>query len=81
MKALTISDKDNMIMAIQDEIRRNGASHYDQRLHGVLLVAQSLTCPQAAQLLGDSARIVRNRVQRFNSHSLAGLNVRDVPVA
>jgi hypothetical protein len=37
MKALTISDKGNMIMAIRDEIRRNDASRYDHRLHGVLL--------------------------------------------
>jgi transposase len=74
MKALTISDTENMIMAIQDEIRRNDASRYDHRLHGVLLVAQGLTCPQVGQLLGDSARTVVNWVQRFESHGLAGLS-------
>jgi hypothetical protein len=58
MKALTISDKENMIMAIQDEIRRNDASRYDHRLHGVLLVAHGVTCPQVAQLLGDSHHTV-----------------------
>ena len=74
MKALTISDTENMIMAIQDEIRRNDTSRYDHRLHGVLLVAQGLTCPQTAQLLGDSPRTVVNWVQRFESHGLAGLS-------
>jgi len=52
MKALTISDTENMIMALQDEIRRNDASRYDHRLHGVLLVAQGMTCPKVAELLG-----------------------------
>lgn len=74
MQALTVSDTENMIMAIQDEIRRNDASRYDHRLHGVLLVAQGLTCPQVGQLLGDSARTVVNWVQRFESQGLAGLS-------
>lgn len=74
MKPLTISDKENMILAIQDEIRRNDASRYDHRLHGVLLVAQGLSCPQAAELLGDSPRTVVNWVQRFESRGLAGLS-------
>lgn len=74
MKPLTISDKDNMIMALQDEIRRNDASRYDHRLHGVLLVAQGLTCPQVAELLGDSPRSVVNWVQRFESRGLAALS-------
>ena len=74
MKALTISDKENMIMALQDEIRRNDASRYDHRLHGVLLIAQGMTCPKVAQLLGDSPRSVVNWVQRFETHGLAGLS-------
>lgn len=73
MKALTISDTENMIMALQDEIRRNDASRYDHRLHGVLLVAQGMTCPQVAQLLGDAPRTVVNWVQRFENQGLAGL--------
>jgi len=73
MKPLTISDTENMIMAIQDEIRRNDASRYDHRLHGVLLVAQGMTCPRVAQLLGDSHHTVVNWVQRFETAGLAGL--------
>lgn len=74
MKALTISDNDNMIMGLQDEIRRNDTSRYDHRLHGVLLVAQGMTCPQVAELLGDSPRTVVNWVQRFETDGLAGLS-------
>jgi transposase len=79
MKPLTVSDTENMIMAIQDEIRRNDASRYDHRLHGVLLVAHGLTCPQVEDLLGDSARSVVNWVQRFESRGLVGLSEGERP--
>lgn len=62
-----------MILALQDEIRRNDASRYDHRLHGVLLVAQGMTCPQVAQVLGDSHHTVVNWVRRFETDGLAGL--------
>ena len=81
MKPLTISDTENMIMAIQDEIRRNDTSRYDHRLHGVLLVAHGLTCPQVGDLLGDSVRTVVNWVQRFESRGLAGLSDHDLALA
>jgi len=74
MKALTISDQENMILALQDEIRRNDVSRYDHRLHGVLLVAQGMTCPKVAQVLGDAPRTVVNWVRRFESQGLAGLS-------
>jgi transposase len=79
MKPLTISDKENMVMAIQDEIRRNDASRYDHRLHGVLLVAQGMTCPRVAQLLGDSHHTVVNWVRRFEADGLAGLTEGERP--
>jgi transposase len=74
MKPLTISDRENMIMALQGEIRRNDASRYDHRLHGVLLVAQGMTGPRVAEMLGDSPRTVVNWVTRFEKHGLAGLS-------
>jgi transposase len=79
MKALTISDQQNMILALQDEIRRNDTSRYDHRLHGVLLVAQGMTCPQVAEVLGDSPRTVVNWVQRFEAQGLAGLSEGERP--
>jgi transposase len=79
MKALTVSDQEDMIMALQDEIRRNDTSRYDHRLHGVLLVAQGMTCPQVAGFLGDSPRAVVNWVQRFEAQGLAGLSEGERP--
>jgi hypothetical protein len=38
MKIVTIDDAENVILGLQDEIRRSEESRYDHRLHGVLLV-------------------------------------------
>ena len=73
MKTLTVSDRDNMILAMQDEIRRSEESRYDHRLHGVLLVAQGATCPDVARLLGDAPRTVEYWVRRFEARGFAGL--------
>jgi transposase len=73
MKPLTLTDRENMILILQDEIRRNDEARYDHRLHGVLLVAQGLTCPQVARQLGDSVRMVQYWVNRFERQGLAGL--------
>jgi transposase len=73
MKPRTISDSENMIMAMQDEIRRTEESRYDHRLHGVLLVAQGMTCPKVAELLGDAPHSVVNWVERFEQRGFAGL--------
>ncbi len=62
-----------MILALQDEIRRSEQSRYDHRLHGVLLVAQGLTCPQVARMLGDATRTVEYWVRRFETKGFAGL--------
>ena len=44
MRPLIISDAETMCLALQDEIRRSDESRYDHRLHGVLLVAQGMSC-------------------------------------
>jgi transposase len=64
---------------LQDEIRRSEESRYDHRLHGVLLVAQGMTCPEVAGLLGDAARSVENWVRRFEAEGLAGLQEGERP--
>lgn len=79
MKALTISDPETMVLAIQDEIRRSQESRYDHRLHAVLLVAQGVTCPEAASLFGDSPRSVQYWVRRFEEDGFAGLADADRP--
>jgi transposase len=73
MKALRIADAATVALGLQDEIRRSEESRYDHRLHGVLLVAQGMNCPQVADLLGDAPRSVENWVRRFEVEGLAGL--------
>jgi len=73
MKPLTIADSPTIILGLQDEIRRSEESRYDHRLHGVLLVAQGMTCPEVAHFLGDAPRSVEYWVGRFERDGLAGL--------
>ncbi len=73
MKPLTIADASNIVLGLQDEIRRSEESRYDHRLHAVLLVAQGMRCPEVARLLGDGKRTVEYWVHRFENHGLSGL--------
>ena len=61
------------VLSLQQEIQRSEESRYDHRLHGVLLVAQGLTCPEVARLLGDAPRSVEYWVHRFERQGLGGL--------
>jgi transposase len=74
MRPLTISDREEMTFALQDEIRRSAEARYDHRLHGVLLVAQGMTCRQVAEVLGDAPRTVEYWVHRFEAKGFAGLS-------
>ncbi len=74
MKARQITDAETMILALQDEIRRTEDSRYDHRLHGVLLVAQGMSCRQAAALLGDAPRTVEYWVKGFEQQGLKALS-------
>jgi len=73
MKPLTINDASTIVLGLQDEIRRSEESRYDHRLHGVLLVAQGMSCPEVSRLLGDAPRTVEYWVRRFEDKGLAGL--------
>jgi len=73
MKPLAIADADTIVLGLQDEIRRSEESRYDHRLHGVLLVAQGMTCPGVGRLLGDAPRSVEYWVRRFEERGLGGL--------
>lgn len=61
------------VLALQDEIRRTDESRYDHRLHAVLLLAQGMTCRQAAAVLGDAPRTLEYWVRGFERSGLAGL--------
>jgi transposase len=76
VRPLTINDPD-IILGLQDEIRRSEESRHDHRLHGVLLVAQGMTCPEVARLLGDSPRTVQYWLNRFEEDGLAGLTEKE----
>ena len=73
MKKLTVPDADVVIAALQDEIRRSTESRYDHRLHGLLLVAQGVSCQRVAELLGDAPRTVAYWVHRFEEEGRAVL--------
>ena len=73
MRPLQIANSPAIILGLQDEIRRSDESRYDHRLHGVLLVAQGMTCPDVARLLGDAPRSLEYWVRRFEKEGLAGL--------
>lgn len=73
MRPLSITDAAMVVLGLQDEIRRSEESRYDHRLHGVLLVAQGASCPEAARLLGDAPRTVEYWVRAFEERGLAGL--------
>ena len=79
MKPLTISDSASIVIGLQQEIQRSEESRYDHRLHGVLLVAQGLTCPEVGHLLGDAPRTVEYWVRRFEDQGLAGLTEGERP--
>src|SRR3979411_3506616 len=72
MRPLTISGATSVV-GLQQEIQRSEESRYDHRLHGVLLVAQGMTCHEVARLLGDAPRSVEYWVHRFEQQGLGGL--------
>ena len=72
MRPLRIADATSVV-GLQQEIQRSEESRYDHRLHGVLLVAQGMTCPEVARLLGDAPRSVQYWVHRYEQQGLAGL--------
>ena len=79
MKPLTIRDAETVVLGLQDEIRRSEESRYDHRLHGVLLVAQGMSCRQVSELLGDAPRTVAYWVRRFKRDGLGGLTEEERP--
>lgn len=72
MRPLTVPDAENVILALQDEIRRSDESRYDHRHHGLLLVAQWMTGPQVGRMAGYSTRTVQCCAVRFDEEGLSG---------
>jgi transposase len=72
MRHLAIRDP-AIVLGRRDEIRRSDDSRYDHRLHGLLLVAQGMSCRKVAGLLGNSPRIVPYWVMRFEADGRRGI--------
>lgn len=78
MRPLTITNPD-LVLGLQDEIRRSEEARYDHRLHAVLLVSQGMTCPDVAFKLGDSVRIVEHWVKGFEENGFSALSDKPRP--
>lgn len=78
MRPLFVSDP-TVVLSLQDEIRRSADARYDHRLHGLLLIAQGMSCPDVAALLGDAPRTVQYWVHRFEADGLQGLSDQERP--
>lgn len=72
-------DDPQVVFVLQDEIRCSEEARYDHRLHAVLLVAKGMSCPDAADYLGDSERTVRSWIRNYNERGLQGLVENDKP--
>lgn len=79
MKAKIAGSGRTQVDILEQEIRRSEESRYGHRLHGVLLVSRGMSCRQAAELLGDSARAVGYWVKNFEQQGLAGLRESERP--
>ena len=54
MRKLSVDDREDMVIALQNEISRSPESRYDHRLHGVLMVAIGMSCYDVSRILGHS---------------------------
>lgn len=73
MRRLEINNATTMTYLFQLEIERSDESRYDHRLHGVLLVAQGVSCSKVAELFGHTTKTIENWVNRFNSDGFSAL--------
>ena len=73
MKKLEVQDSDIMRIAIQQEIIRSEEARYDNKLHGVLLACNGMSCEEIAEVLGRGIRTIHYWIRRFNLNGFAGL--------
>ena len=73
MQKLYLKDREVMTIAIQNEIVRNPEARYDHRLHGVLMVANGMSCYEVAGMLGHSPRTIESWVNDFNDTGFSAL--------
>ena len=73
MKKLVVTDAKRNCPIIQREIGRSEEARYDHRLHGVLMVAQGMSCVDVARWFGEHVTTVERWIHRFNASGLPGL--------
>ena len=79
MRKLVLEDKEDMIIALQNEISSTPDSRYDHRLHGVIQVGMGTSCYEVAELLGYGSRTIEYWVKSFNAHGFVGLYEKQRP--
>jgi transposase len=79
MRKLLLSNTTRSRMVIQQEISRSEDARYDHRLHGLLMVAQGMSCGKVARWFGESVTTVERWVHRFNAAGLDGLREGEHP--
>jgi len=66
-------DDPRVLRALRDQLRHSRGTRYHQRLRGLALVAQGLSCASAARKLGEARRTVYYWVERFQREGFTGL--------
>lgn len=77
MKKLAVQDSKVMQIALQQEIARSEEARYDNKLHGVLLACNGMTCAEIGSMLGRGIRTIQYWIKRFNENGFAGLRERE----
>ena len=73
MKNLSVENRRDMIIALQNEITRSPEARCDHRLQGVLTVAKGMSGYDVSRILGHSPRTVEYWVKQFNDRDFVSL--------
>ena len=73
MRRLSIPDPNKVVLALRQEIVNSPDTRYLHRAHGVLLVAQGVSCYKVARWFGEDPRTVERWVHHFDRAGLEGL--------
>jgi transposase len=79
MRRLEITDRALMQIALRNEILRSEEARYDHRLHGVLLVAQGMSCYEVGEVFGHDPTTIQRWVRSFEMRGFSGLQDQERP--
>jgi transposase len=78
-RLVVLGDVEGVKKAVRDEIKCSDDAGYVTRLHAVLDVCDGLSCREAGERIGRSARCVELWVNRFNGLGMDGLKYEPRP--